>query len=186
MESIKLLGEPIGTGAKSDWRERRQIIDRMPHHTLRQLEQLYDKDKTSLGLLRPVKIHDLVIEAIDDEWKASWKNMANQLRLFPEMELKKLEKLPWKWSFVFSCEDCPKIETRMIEDWEIGALYLKERDRLGDERKAAESVRSHYLKTVAGPSRDVRFMMGNRFPYNTWIIIGVFWPPKVTQQELPI
>jgi len=184
LESIKLLGEPIGTG--KDWWERRQIIDPMPHYTLRQLEQFYDKDKTSLGLIRPVTIHDLVIEAVADEWKASWKNMADQLRLFPEMELKKLEKLPWKWSFVFSCEDSSKPETRMIEDWEIGALYLKERDRLGDERKAAESVRAHYLKTVAAPNRDVRFMMGTRFPYNTWIIIGVFWPPKIAQQELLI
>lgn len=184
LESIRLLGEPLPAG--QDWRERRQIIDRMPHHTLSELEQLYQTDKTSLGLIRPVKIHDLVIEAIDDEWKAAWKSMVDQLRLFPEMELKKLEKLPWKWSFIFSCEDSAEPKKRMVEDWEMGVLYLKERDRLGDDRKAAESVRTHYLKTVAGPGRDVRFIMGTRFPYNTWIIIGVFWPPKVLQGELPI
>jgi len=183
LDSIKILGEPIGTN--DQWRERRQILDRMPHHTLRQLEVIYERDKTSLGLLRPTEIHDMVIDPVDQEWKASWKGLHDQLRLFPEMELKTLEKLPWKWSFVFSCEDSKKPEKRMVEDWEVGALYLKERARLGDERKAAESVRKHYLDTVLAADRDVRFIMGTRFPYNTWLVIGVFWPPKVAQQELP-
>ena len=182
LESIKLIGEPLGTAGK--WRERRQLLDKLPHHTLKELEALYEKDKTSLGLLRPATIHDLVIEPVEGEWKASWKNLHDQLRLFPEMQLKTLEKLPWKWSFVFSCQGSTKKEKRMIEDWEIGALYLNEKKRLGDERKAAESVRNHYLNTVAAPDRDVRFIMGTRFPYNTWLIIGVFWPPKVAQQEL--
>ena len=102
------------------------------------------------------------------------------------MAVKELRKLPWKWSFVFSCPDSPKKHKRMIEDWEVGALYLKEVHRLGDERKAAESVRSHYLNTVTAKSRDVRFFMGTRFPYNTWIIVGVFWPPHLKQLELAI
>jgi hypothetical protein len=26
--------------------------------------------------------------------------------------------------------------------------------------------------------------MGTRFPYNTWLIVGVFWPPKKLQLDL--
>lgn len=184
LDTIKLLGEPLGTA--KDWIERRLIIDRLPHHTLRELEALYEEDKTSLGILRPSIIHDIEIEEDDRGWKSSWRAIHDQLRLFPEMAVKELRKLPWKWSVVFSCADIPTPHKRMIEDWEVGALYLKEVARLGDERKAAESVRSHYLNTVFSKSRDVRFFMGTRFPYNTWLIIGVFWPPMVQQPELAL
>ena len=182
LDSIKLLGEPLGTAHQ--WRERRQLIDPLPHHTLKALEALYEEDRTTIGILRPSAIHDIVIEEDDRAWKGSWQSIHDQLRLFPDMVVKELRKLPWKWSFVFSCADSPKPHKRMIEDWEVGALYLKEAARLGDERKAAESVRSKYLHTVCAKDRDVRFFMGTRFPYNTWLIIGVFWPPRVPQMEL--
>ena len=50
LDSIKLLGEPLST--KKDWRERSEIIDRLPHHTLNELKARYDADKTSLGVVR--------------------------------------------------------------------------------------------------------------------------------------
>ncbi len=44
-------------------------------------------------------------------------NLHDQHWLFPEMQLKTLEKFPWKWSFVSSCVGSTKMEKRMIEDW---------------------------------------------------------------------
>lgn len=32
----------------------------------------------------------------------------------------------------------------MIEDWELGVLFLKEVDRLGSQEQAAESVRNKF------------------------------------------
>jgi hypothetical protein len=181
LDTIQIVGDPLPT--LDDWRQRRLIIDRQPHHTLKQLEALYEADRTSLGVLRPTAIHDLVIEPDQREWKSSWKSVHDQLRLFPDMAVRELKKLPWKWSIVFSCADSPKPIKRMVEDWELGALHLKEVTRLGDERQAAESVRSHYLNTVLAPGRDVRFFMGTCFPYNTLLIIGIFWPPRVAQMD---
>lgn len=71
----------------------------------------------------------------------------------------------------------------MIEDWELGVLFLKEAAFKG-EVEAAESVRTKYLDTLCASDRDTRFFMGTVFPYNTWVVIGVFWPPRAHQGEL--
>lgn len=180
LESIRLLGDPIPTA--DDWRARRKIIDSLLHSTMSELEARFLSDHTSLGILRPERILDVKIEPADREWKGSWQDVQNQLRLF-EAPAKKLEKLPFKWSYVFTCPDRADPYTRMIEDWELGVLFLKLRDEHGEEM-AAQMVRRHYLNVLAGSDRDVRFFMGTRFPYNTWLIVGVFWPPKKQQLHL--
>ena len=88
-------------------------------------------------------------------------------------------------SYVFRCADTgDKPHSAMIEDWELGVLYRKEVERLGDEQAAIASVRKKFFDEICHPSRDTRFFMGTVFPYNTWVVIGVFWPPKGVQESL--
>lgn len=176
LDSIRPVGEKLDT--KNNWQERRQIIDQLPQHTLNELKTHYDKDKTSLGIVRPTRILDLKIEDSNREWKPEWQGLLNQFKLFGPQP-KPLAKIPYKFSYVFECEDSSKPHKAMIEDWELGVLYLKEVDRLGSEQKAAESVKYKFLNQLCHPSKDTRFFMGTVFPYNTWIVIGVFWPPKI-------
>lgn len=67
----------------------------------------------------------------------------------------------------------------MIEDWEVGELYLKELKRCGNPKAAAESVREKFLGELCGPGKDTHFYVGTvlRYP-KSWIVLGVFWPPK--------
>ena len=44
------------------WAERRRVIDGLPHYTRKQLEDLYEQQKVSLGIVRPTEILDLKIE----------------------------------------------------------------------------------------------------------------------------
>lgn len=181
LESLRVLGEPLST--RNNWQARREIVDRLPLHTVSQLQALYGQDRTSLGVVRPTRVLDLRIEEAEREWKPEWQSVLNQLRLFGPPP-KPLAKIPFKFSYVFECEDSAKPHNAMIEDWELGVLYLKETDRLGDQNKAAESVRAKYLCELCSPDRDTRFFMGTVLPYNTWIVIGVFWPPKTRQTRL--
>ena len=182
LESIRLLGKPLAT--KDNWRARREIIDALQHHTRLELEALYHDDKTSLGIVRPSEILDLKIEAIEPDWKPQWQATLKQFNLFSGSP-KHLQKLPFKFSYVFRCPDTgEKPHTAMIEDWELGVLYLREVERLGDDRAAADSVRKKFFDEICGPSKDTRFFMGTVFPYNTWVVIGVFWPPKQFQPFL--
>lgn len=182
LDSIRILGEPIST--EGNWRGRREIIDAMPHHTKNELEALYEEQKLSLGIVRPTEILDLKVEPVEREWKSQWQGVLNQFNLFSGPP-KHLEKLPYKFSYVFRCADSgEKVHYAMIEDWELGVLYRKEVERLGDEQAAVANVRKKFFDEICNASRDTQFFMGTVFPYNTWVVIGVFWPPKDLQGSL--
>jgi len=175
LSTIRMLGEPLS--AKDGWRARREIIDAIPHKTVRELENAYDSERVSLGIVRPRKVLDLKVTAVERDWPPKYQALWSQLRLFGEQ--KKLTKLPFKFQYVFECEDSDKPHQVMNEDWELGVLFLKERQRLGSEDAAIESVRHKFLQEMCGNDKDTRFFMGTRHPYNEWLVLGTFWPPKV-------
>ena len=182
LESIQILGEPLNTD--NSWADRRAIIDRLPHHTRVQLEALYEADRTSLGIVFPSEILDLKIEPTERDWKPEWQSVLDQFNLF-HGQPKSLAKLPYKFSYVFRCSDTGgRPHAAMIEDWELGVLFLKEKERLGSEEAAAQSVKRKYFDQICGASRDTQFFMGTVFPYNTWVVIGVYWPPKIQEASL--
>jgi hypothetical protein len=180
LETIRPLGEPLST--KNGWRERRQIIDQVPIYTVNQLKSLYDSERMSLGIVKPTKVIDVKIEPADPEWKAEWQMLFDQLTLFGPVQ-KPLRKIPYKFSYVFECADSQKPHNAMIEDWELGTLWLNEVDRLGDEAQAAESVRLKFLTELCNESKDTLFFMGTAFPWNSWVVLGVFWPPKKAKPQ---
>jgi len=175
LDSITIIGERLP--AADGWAARRAVIDTLPHHTHKQLVALHDSDKTSLGIIRPTKIHDLEIRPADPAWKPEWQQLFEQLTLFGPPQ-KPLRKLPFSFHYKFECEDDTKPHYAMCEDWELGVLFLKEAARLGSEEAAAESVKKKFFDELCSPKKDTRFFMGTFFPYNTWLVLGVFWPPK--------
>ncbi len=181
LDSIRLLGERIDTA--DNWLERRAIVDQMPHRTLNEWKAQHEVNKTSLGIVRPKRVIDLEIREADPEWKPEWQTLFSQLRLFGPQQ-KELRKLPYTFHYVFECEDSEKPHTAMCEDWELGTLFLRESERLGSDEAAAQSVRDKFLGELCRDDKDTRFFMGTKFPYNVWLVLGVFWPPQVLQQDL--
>ena len=175
LDSIRIVGPPLPTA--NAWAARRAIVDRMAHRTLSQLKALYDTESASLGIVRPSRVLDIEVTPVEPRWKPEWQRLFSQVRLFGEQQ-KPLRKLPYKFQYVFECEDSEQPHRAMIEDWELGVLFLKESERLGSDEAAADSVRKKFLEELCAPDRDTRFFMGTRFPYNTWLVVGVFWPPK--------
>jgi hypothetical protein len=181
LDSLRLIGVPLSS--KKAWLERRDIIDRLPVQTVNQLKAAYENDKTSLGIVRPSRIIDLEIREADKDWKPEWQNLFSQMTLFGPPQ-KPLRKIPYTFHYIFECEDSDKPHVAMCEDWELGMLFLNEAERLGSEQQAAESVRKKFQGELCAPTRDTRFFMGTYFPYNTWLVLGVFWPPKQQQTSL--
>lgn len=182
LDSIRILGPPLSV--KKGWQERREIIDRLPVHTINELRDLYNTDRVSLGVVKPTRVIDVKIERADPKWKPEWQSVLSQLHLFGPPP-KPLRKIPFKFSYVFECADDVQPHTAMIEDWELGVLWLKEAARLGSEDEAAESVRDKFLTQMCRPDKDLSFFMGTTFPYNSWVVLGVFWPP-LTQPSPPL
>lgn len=183
LDSIVITDKPLSTD--HGWRERRSIIDQMPVHTRHELERMYDEDHTSLGIVKPVDVVDLKIEPADPDWSPERQAILQQMVLFGPPP-KPLRKLPYKFSYVFRCEDSVEPHSAMIEDWELGTLFLKEAARLGSDEAAAQSVKRKFLNEMCSRDKDTRFFMGTVHRYNSWVVIGVFWPPKVPQMGLDL
>jgi hypothetical protein len=181
LDSIRILGPQLS--ADDGWRERREIIDKMPVSTVKQLRDLYESDRISIGIVRPLEMLDLEIAPADPDWKPEWQSLFNQLTLFGDPP-KDLTKIPFKFSYVFRCDDSENPHRAMIEGWELGVLYLKERDRKASEQLAAQSVKEKYLDWMFSKDRDPLLFMGTTFPYNSWVVIGVFYPPTELQAAL--
>ncbi len=181
LNTLRIVGEPLPT--KNGWKARRDIINAMPHRTVNQWKAQWETDKTSLGVVRPKRVLDLEIRTAKEVWKPKWQSLFSQLLLFGPQQ-KPLRKLPYSFHYVFECEDSEKPHTAMCEDWELGVLFLKECERLGSEERAAKSVREKFLGELCHGDKDTRFFMGTKFPYNTWLVLGVFWPPLESQGTL--
>lgn len=184
LESIRILGEPLNT--QNNWEARRDIIDKLPVRTLNEFKDLYEQDKTSLGVIRPTRVRCLKIEETNPNWNEKQQSALDQLHLIgPERSID-LIKIPFNFRYVFECEDSSEPHTAIITDWEVGALYLKELERLRNEQKAAESVKRRFFNDLCGEKKDTHFFIGTVFPYNQWIVLGVFWPPKDPPKKAPI
>ena len=180
LSTLRLCGEALST--KDGWRARRAIVDGMPHHTLKQLEALYEAKRTSLGIVRPKRVLDLKATKVESEWPAKYQALWSQMRLFGEQ--KPLRKLPYKFQYVFECEDSNRPHQVMNQDWELGVLFLKELDKKGSEKAAVASIREKFFGEMCREDKDTRFFMGTRHPYNEWLVIGTFWPPRERQETL--
>lgn len=80
LDSIVILGPQLSTD--NAWEARAKVVECMPVHTINQLRKMHEFDKTSLGIVKPVRILDIDVEETDREWKAEWQLLYDQLRLF--------------------------------------------------------------------------------------------------------
>jgi hypothetical protein len=174
---IRPLGPPLST--KDSWRERKKYVLAKGESTMCGLEAKKQKE-VSLGIVHPLKVTDFICEPTECEWKKEWRAAMDQLSLFGP-ERKPLEKVPYKFSYKFRCEEdgCGGHQM-MIEDWEVFQLYRSMRDKFGDEKVACEKVKDKFLGQICSPEVDTHFFVGTVLEHGTWIIIGAFWPKKVT------
>jgi len=176
---------------KTNWDERRRIVFNN-QYVYRNLQQLIDKaksDKTSLAIFKPTKILDFIVEPVDRDWNpkklASLYAQSQQFHLFKtieeiEAEFRVVRKVPYRFSYRFE-DESGKRHKMMIEDWEIGMLYLNCLRRAnGNENVAANKVKEKFLNEFL--KKDLHFFLGTTRQYhnvapNPFIIIGVFYPP---------
>jgi len=174
IKSIKTVSEPLTT--KNNWTERKKFVLAKGCQTMEELWGLQDVDKTSLGIIRPREISDFIIEPCADEWKGQWQDVLKQNSLFGP-DKKPLEKIPFKFSYMFKCNDdrCNG-HKMMIEDWEVGELYRNMKNKFNSAEIAAQKVKEKFFDMICAPNIDTHFFVGTVLSHGTWVILGVFWP----------
>lgn len=97
-----------------------------------------------------------------------------------------MPKIPFKFKYKFE-DDEGKQSTLMIEDWEIGQLYLN-CVRNSTPEEAIAKVRAKYLDDFAS-TKDLYLFLGTTLLWhyrapNPYVIIGTFHPPFENQLSL--
>jgi hypothetical protein len=179
--SIELLEE---LNTKKGWEKRKEIIIPLVSKSVEDLEDMYDKDKTSIGIIKPKTI-DFKVEKGIDEWGPKQLIRLNQLGLF-ESPPKNLEKIPYTFSYLFTCDDirCKRQHKFQIIDWEIYELFRKMRDSHGSVLTALEKVKDTWLNRMWSENRDSYLLLGTIFPFKSYNVLGVFWPPKEMESHI--
>lgn len=190
--------EAVDTG--NNWEERKRILFKT-QKTYTNLKELIEKahnNELSLAIFKPTEILGVVVEGVDSEWSEEkmrvLKQRAKQIKFFENPfdiveEFKRVKKLPYKFSYRFK-DDAGQESELMIEDWEIGALYWNcLQSSNGNKEVAVEKVKQKYLGELA--NKDIHLFLGTTKQYHGWaknpfVIIGVFYPPKVAHEQKPL
>lgn len=183
-------------GTNRQWAERKRYVLRDVKTNMDELiaEAKDPSKRTSLAILKPSKVIDFIYEPCAEEWDKTKleaiKANQDQLDLFVQEEVatifKIAQKIPYKFSYVFETED-GKRRTLMIEDWEIGMLYLNSLEAAdGDETVACKKVKEKYFDYFVN-NTDLYFFVGTTKKFhnispNPFIIIGTFYPPKQIEE----
>lgn len=180
-------------GTDKAWLERKNLVLGNVKTNMTELiaEAKDPQKRTSLAILKPSKVIDFIWEPCEREWDKSKieavKAHQAQLDLFEPEEaatiFEVVKKIPYKFSYIFETEDGIR-RTLMIEDWEVGMLYLNSLKKAnGDEATALQKVKEKYFNDFT-QNKDLYFFMGTTLKFhniaqNPFIIIGTFYPPKI-------
>jgi hypothetical protein len=175
VSDIKILGKPLGT--ENNWAERKKYVLAKGTKTMCWLQKQSQKN-ISLSVVKPKEVKDFYWKKSSDTWSTKQNKALKQIGLFDGNVPSKLEKIPYKFLYHFICEEpnCPG-HKMMIEDWEIMELYRKMKDKYG-EHEGLLKVKEKFFNKICSSDKDTHFFVGTVLQYETWIIIGTFWPPK--------
>jgi len=185
IDSIE-VGETVGT--QDGWRERRRLMEPLRRRSLCRIQQERDQNSfPTLGLFRPQKITRLKIEpAKEQDWTLQELAILRQSQdgtLFQKAQSKLLEKIPFDFRYEFRCGDVDcKSHSMICTDWEMAQSYRAWKREYGDGWE--DPFRKKYEAEMI-ERFDTHFFVGtlNQFP-SSWIIVGLFYPPKRTTGDL--
>lgn len=189
-DSIQPIGEPLPTA--HGWEARRRFIEPLMVDSMCGVRRLQQSEGTSLAVFRPKKVDDLVIENRDvnqDKQEAA-KAWAAQPSLLADADtdeqtqLEALEQIPWTFKYRYRCSDAAcNGHLQTIVDWEIVQLYRNVQGRADWQ----DALRQKWLTEMCGPEKDTAFFVGNQHQHPTsFLVLGVWWPPRRDQLSLEI
>ncbi len=173
--TLKVLGH-VDTGDDRLWKERNELVLPLLSHSMEELEKRSKVDYTSLGLIKPREIVDLTIdekEGTDDQEKEILREVQMTLDGHARTDL---ENINYNFRYHFFCDDpnC-RGHSIMCEDWEMIEAWRKWLREYDDRNTAVQKFREKYFDFML--QRNIHFFVGTHSRFNTWLIIGLYYPP---------
>ena len=136
----------------------------------------------SLAFFRPRSIEELVLKPVSPKWTSKQLATLRQQSFFDEDGVPPLEKVPYDFKYRYQCDDptC-KGHQQKIVDWEIYQSYRSWKPMYGEGWE--EKLRQRYEREMQ-EQKDTHFFVGTMLAHpQTWIVIGLFYPPRVTFRQ---
>jgi hypothetical protein len=167
------------------WRARKTLLEPLIRPSMCHIARTRDeRGFPTLGLFRPARIRRLLIAKAAPDWTTEQKAiLSQQLLAFQKGPSQQLEKIPFDFRYEFECHD-PSCNghNMMCTDWEMAASYRSWRDQYGDRWE--EKFREKYERQMTG-KLDTHLYVGTTHGHpKSWIIVGLFYPPKQSMDDL--
>ena len=178
--SIRLIdSELTNIYRKNTWNERNKIILPLLKKSREELEFLKQTENISIGLIKPKSFEFYIRKPIDEIKVIEIKY--TQLRLVGS-KIEIPDEIGNFFAYRFKCNDpnCKGHDT-ICEDWEIIETFRSWRKRYENSEILKEKLIEKFQTFME--SRDLYFIMGTTNPYNKWVIIGLYYPPKIIQKK---
>jgi hypothetical protein len=175
--SVRIVDRSLSQGkikGKTPWAERNDIILPKCAPSLEYLEKQYKKDKTSLGLIKPAEVLRFYVrEPLQQppnskEYQCSLDNQVIPI----------VANIPHIFAYEFIS---PEFENGrkhdiMCEDWELFESYRSWWKKYPDVNLLWENLHKKFFDFMM--KQDLYFYMGMYSQMPTWLIIGIYYPPK--------
>lgn len=177
--SVKITDRSLSQGkvhGRAPWAERSAIVLPKIAPTLEYLQEQFEQDKTSLGLIKPTDIKEFFTREPlrqPPEPKAFQKSLDDQI--IPIIDV-----IPHIFAYQFQCAGCDKGKTHdiMCEDWELFESYRSWWKYYPDVKVLWEKLHEKFFDYMI--KNDLHFYMGMYSQMPTWLIIGLYYPPTDT------
>lgn len=165
----------------NEWAQRKAILKPLMRPSMCAIRKERDeKQRPTLGLFRPKIIKRLVIApASPPVWTAAQKAILSQTSFGFDAKAprEELEKIPFDFFYEFACDEPGCRGHKMCcTDWEMAEAYRQWKKDYGSEWEAA--FRQRFESDMINRF-DTAFYVGTMHGHpGTWIIVGLFYPPK--------
>lgn len=175
IDTLEIVSDPLPT--KNAWKARKDIILPLQAPSLCYLQRTRKQTGETLGIFKPKTIHKFVIEPDTPDWTVAEREKLLQLSLYDKHPLEPLEKIPYKFSYRFTCDELGCNGHKLVcVDWELGQAYRQWKKKYKDKW---EWVIINRFETDTILRYDTHFFVGTVHGYpGAWIIIGLFYPPR--------
>lgn len=175
--SVRIVDRTLSQGkvnGHAPWARRSAIILPKLASSIDHLEEQYSDDKTSLGLIKPTAVREFYARKElqqPSEVKEYQRSLDNQL--IPIIDV-----IPHDFAYNFLCAGCQdgKYHDIICEDWELFEAYRSWWKRYPNVTLLWKKLHQRFFDYMI--SQDLCFYMGMYSQMPSWLIIGLYYPPK--------